>query len=1036
MSTVQTSAVVCPTLIGRAEQVALLTELMTQAGVGQRRIALIAGEAGVGKSRLVAELKAIAMQRGVGIVQGRCFEQDRSFPYAPVLDLLRACCVGCSAVELGHLFGATAAELVKLLPELATLLPNLTPTAASHPEQEKRRLFQALTQFLQQLTTTSKSRPGQPLLVVFEDLHWADDASLEWLLYLARQLGTQPILVVLTYRQDESQLSLNQLLAALDRMPFASEFVLAPLTRSEVDAMLRAIFNLTQSPRSEFLDTLYALTEGNPFFIEEVLKSLISAGDIYQVSGEWTRKPLRELQIPRTVQVAVQQRTRQLSEAAQRLLMLAAVAGRRFDFVVLQAITQQTESELLQQVKELIAAQLVVEESDETFAFRHALTRQAIYMTLLGRERKALHRTLAEAMERCYADAPDLYASEFAHHFFEAGLWAPALVWTQRAGEQAERLYAYSEALRHYTRARHCAQMSGQLDQMAVIEQAIGQVYQARGEFPQAIESYESALQATTDLARQAMLKAQIGMNYVFLADERALAYLHDALSELNPVTQVKEIVTATFCLGRHYDFLGQYTQAVAYLEHARQLSEPLDDVVTLHFIYSFLSVSLLWLARFEESIDWARRCIALGETKQNWRVLAYGYLELAESLLRLGRWADLEEFASRSRHFAQRAGWLNLEVWSTLQCAEGAYHQGHLSKAAQLAHDCIVLGTEIQGRRVLVWVNRQLSMVETALGAEEAAYEVGSAAVRQSDELTEVMVRGWSRLALADLYMQCEEWTQATELCEQCAELLAATENRIIQMELGARMAEAYAVQGRLAEATRLVADTLALTQATGARPYEALAWRVQGQVCAAQGRYDEALAAFDRAIAICTELGSQLELAHALYQRGALHRARHDLVSAQADWASARSLCEQMGAQALLWRTHAALGQLALTQQQLAAAAREFAAARAIVAALAAGMRNESFRQHLWRRAAALIPAERPARRAMKAAFGGLTARERAVAALIAQGKSNREIAAALVVSERTVTTHISNIFAKLGYTSRAQIATWAGETGLTRQ
>src|SRR5262249_13029388 len=153
------------------------------------------------------------------------------------------------------------------------------------------------------------------------------------------------------------------------------------------------------------------------------LKSLIAAGDIYQVSGEWTRKPLRELQIPRTVQVAVQQRTRQLSQAAQRLLTLSAVAGQRFDFVVLQAITQQAENELLPQVKELIAAQLVVEESDETFAFRHALTRQAIDAALLARERKALHRALAEAMEHCYADSLDTQASALAHHFYEAGLW-------------------------------------------------------------------------------------------------------------------------------------------------------------------------------------------------------------------------------------------------------------------------------------------------------------------------------------------------------------------------------------------------------------------------------------------------------------------------------------------------------------------------------------------------------------------------------------------------------------------------------------
>jgi DNA-binding CsgD family transcriptional regulator len=231
------------------------------------------------------------------------------------------------------------------------------------------------------------------------------------------------------------------------------------------------------------------------------------------------------------------------------------------------------------------------------------------------------------------------------------------------------------------------------------------------------------------------------------------------------------------------------------------------------------------------------------------------------------------------------------------------------------------------------------------------------------------------------------------------------------------------------------LIAETLTQTQATGARHYEAVTWRVQGQIDAALGRTDDAVGAFDSAIVICEALGSRLELAHALYGRGALQRTRRDFEAARGDWTRARTLCEQIGAWALLWRTHAELGQLSLAQHHEAEAAREFTAARSIVEKLATQMHDESFRESLLRRAAALIPAERVvgSRGAIKVEFGGLTERERTVAALIAQGKSNHEIAEALVVSERTVTTHVSNIFAKLGFTSRAQVASWAGEKGL---
>lgn len=1030
MSTLRSPSVSSPTLIGRAGQLALLTDLLAQACDGQSRVALIAGEAGIGKSRLVAEVTAIAAARGARSVQGRCFEQDRALPYAPLIDLLRAFCGGRPADVLLPALGAAAAELAKISPDLASALPNLTATPPLELEQEKRRLFQACTQFVQQLTTA-----GQPLLLIFEDLHWCDDTSLEWLLSLTRELAAQPLLVLLTYRDDETHPKLNQLLAALDRMPLVSELVLPRLAPADVADLLRAIFELSQPPRAEFLDALYGLTDGNPLFIEEVLKSLIAAGDIYREGGAWTRKPLRELHIPRTVQVAVQQRTRQLSEAAHAVLALAAVAGQRFDFGVLQAVTQHSESELLQEVKELIAAQLVLEETDERFAFRHALTRQAIYAALLARERKALHRAVAEALEHRYAAALDSHAGELAYHCYEAGLWAPALEWAQRAAENATRLYAHGEALSHYTRARHCAEQLGQPDHAAAIDQAIGHVHDARGEFPQALEIYARALHAQTDPARRAVLKAEMGAAYVNISDERGPAYLHAALAELNPATQTKEVATALLWLGRHSIYLAQYTQAMTYLDRARRLSEPLDDPATLRYIYSFMASALMLSARFGQGMELAQRCIALGETKRDLPAAALGYLFASEGARYTGRWQDMDAFAERGRQSARQAGWLYREVWNLLQRAKAAYYRGDLRAGVQLARDCAALAIELGERRVVIRSHETLAIVEAALGHEEAAHALGETAVRDADRLTEMTARCWGRMALAALATQREEWARASTLYEQCVALVAGTENRVYQMELGALLAEAYCAQGRLAEATQLIAETLAQTQATGARHYEAVAWRVQGQLLAAQGLAGDAARAFGTAIAICEALGSRLELALALYQRGALQRTRRDVEAARADWTHARALCEQIDARALLWRAHAALGQLALDQHHAAEAERAFAAAGAIVEALAATMRDEAFREHLRRRAAVVIPAELPiaSRRAVKAEFGGLTERERSVAALIARGHSNREIAEALVVSERTVTTHVGNILAKLGFTSRVQVATWAGERGL---
>ena len=169
--------------------------------------------------------------------------------------------------------------------------------------------------------------------------------------------------------------------------------------------MLRAILRSERPVRADLVAAIHGLTEGNPFFVEEVLKSLLAVGEAPAAVDAWDSGTVSELRIPRTVQDAVQRRTARLRPESRHLLELAAIVGRRFDFALLQELAGADEPTLLAAIKELIAAQLVVEESADRFAFRHALTRQAVLAELLARERLALHRTIAETMERVYADA-------------------------------------------------------------------------------------------------------------------------------------------------------------------------------------------------------------------------------------------------------------------------------------------------------------------------------------------------------------------------------------------------------------------------------------------------------------------------------------------------------------------------------------------------------------------------------------------------------------------------------------------------------
>ncbi|MFN8515706.1 MAG: AAA family ATPase [Chloroflexia bacterium] len=524
-------SVVCPVLVGRAPPVAALERLLERTCVGQGTTALLAGEAGIGKSRLVAEMKERARQRGMLVLEGHCFEADRILPYAPLLDLMRALPGDLSGDELASAFGPVLGDLDALVPELATLVPQAKAAAArpvkdADPEREKRRTFGALAESFLRLAM------ARPLLIVIEDLHWSDDTNLAFLLILARRIVERPILLLLTCRDEERQTGLASFLASMDREHLALEYHLARLPLADIETMLRAIFPEWQAVPADLLYTLHTLTEGNPFFIEEALKALLAAGDLAPDDSTWARRPQGEWRVPRSVQDAVQRRLEHLSPGASEVLLLAAITGQRFDFALLQTTTGLDEDALVRRIKELVAAQLVVETTADQFTFRHALTRQAITAQLLGRERRRLHRIVAEALEARYADNRDGHAAELAYHAYEATDWGRAFEYARRAGERAQAFHASHEAIEQFTRALEAARQLA-LPVPLVIVRARGRAYETLGDFAHAQADYMAALtaaQVTGD--DRAAWQALLDLGAYWAAHDYAQAgnYLRQAL--------------------------------------------------------------------------------------------------------------------------------------------------------------------------------------------------------------------------------------------------------------------------------------------------------------------------------------------------------------------------------------------------------------------------------------------------------------------------------------------------------------------------
>lgn len=1005
MNTAALRPLVCPALIGRASSLEALLRLMEQACGGSGQTVLIAGEAGLGKSRLITEAttrmttpQAQALCSAVLILQGRCFEPDTALPYAPLLDVLRSFLASRSPDEITHAFGPTTPELAKLLPELAMLVPALAPSPLLEPEQEKHRLFQALTLFFSHLAAAG------PLLLILEDVHWSDEASLEFLLYLARRIASHPILLLLTYRSEQVHAGLARFLVGVDRERLATELTLSRLNSSEVAAMIRTIFALARPVPAHVLETIVPLAEGNPFFLEEMLKALLTAGEIEVLDGTLELKPPRDVAsgrvpLPRSVQLAVQQRLDHLSPEARHLLELVAVAGRRFDFRLLQALTQWNETELVYLVKQLIQAQLVVEESPDVFAFRHALTQQAVYADLLARERKALHRLIAQTMEHLSADAPEGYLGDLAYHFYAAGAWAKVLEYAQRAGEQAHSLYAPRAAIEHFTHALQAARHLSLVPSPSLYR-ARGQAYATLGEFEQARADYEQALDAA-DKAHDRLAEWQSLFDLGFLWTGRdyvrAGGYLQRTLELARSMGDPSTLAHSLNRLGNWHANVEEPLQGQRYHQEALTLFQELNDqpglAQTLHLLGVTTSIGGDILA-------------------------ATRYFEQA-----IARWRALEDLQGLLSSLVFFAGRGNVYFTSTLVCltTSGA-------ECIRDGEEAIALGQKTRVRSDEAFALLFLGLClgpRGEYGRALASAETGLTIAREIEHgpwmATGYLLLGILSLELLVLPSARQHLERALTLAKECGSLY-------LLRNATACLASACLAQGDVARA-KVVLDEVFSPETPCQTIAQRLVWCARAELALAQAHPDQALLIIDRLISTAAHVEDGEVIPRLWHLRGEALVAQGRMEEAQAVLCSARDAAQRQGARPFLWRICVTLGKCYRTQASRQRAAEAFALARTTLEELASTLLDHDLRDTFLRQASAQLPPLRQSspRHALRQAFGGLTEREREVAVLIAQGKSTHAIADELIVSERTIEKHVEGIMSKLGFTSRVQIAAW---------
>jgi predicted ATPase/class 3 adenylate cyclase len=795
--------------VGRETELAAVVQALERVVAGHGQVVAMVGEAGVGKSRLVYECVHAHHLQGWRVLESTSVSYGQATPYFPVLELLRryyhveepddARTVRAKVTGQVLTLDETLQETLPALLALLDVLPTDSPFLALDPPQRRQRTIEALKRLL------LRESQVQPLLLVFEDLHWIDSETQALLNSLVESLPTARILLLVNYRPEYqhgwgSKTSYTQL--RLD-----------PLPPANADKFLQALLGDAPS-LGPLKQHLIARTEGNPFFLEESVHTLVETGMLVGAPGAYRlTQALPTIQVPATVQAVLAARIDRLPPEEKRLLQTAAVVGTEVSVPLLQAIADMPEATLHRSLAHLQAAEFLYETQlfpQQVYTFKHALTHEVAYGSFLLERRRALHARIVEALEALAGDRVGEQVERLAYHALRGDVWDKALVYCRLAGDKAMARSAHREAVRYF-------------------EQALS----ALSHLPEERTTQEQAL----DL--QLALRSALWPIGEF---ERILTCLRQAESLAATLDDPHRLGQVSLNLAAYFRIMGAYDQAIAAAQRAMALGIARGDVSLHAFANQRLGYVYHSQGHYRRAIDCFRQTMAALEGAQRYERFGQIYLPavmarafLAACPAELGTFAEGRAHGDEGLRMAEAAAHPVTLMLASWGCGLLALRQGDLPRALPLLERAVHICRDAD-------LPGYFPRVAAALGA---AYSLAGRAADAVPLLTQAIEQATATKRVSD-----------KALCHLC-------------------LGEALILDGRMEEADTFAEGALTLAHDYQERGHEAYALRLLGDIAARREppESERAEAYYRQALALTEELGMRPLLAHCHLGLGTLY-------------------------------------------------------------------------------------------------------------------------------------------------------------------
>jgi tetratricopeptide (TPR) repeat protein len=865
----------------------LLKEAIERAIRGQGGLVFLCGETGIGKTRLARELGAYAGSRGVRVLHGRCsalFRMNGVPPYALWNEVIKDYLEASSPEQLYMAVGPYSAEVAKLVPELKLKLGAIPRSLPISPKHERDRLFEAVSQFITRISKES------PLLVVLDDLQWADQTSLLLLHYLARGIYKRPLLLLGAYREtdiDEKH-PLAPVLTELNRERLLQSVPLNRMSFNAVSEMIRQILEQRDVPK-EFCELVYEKTRGNPFFVEEVMKSLKEAGVIFREADQWSFKEASKIEFPPTVKGVIKARIDRLDDECQNLLTLASFVGNDFSFEALCGVTGIEQNKLLELMERLLKTGLVKEmviRGEDVYSFADVIVRDVVHEEVSHLRHKKLHNSVGNALEKVYADNIDQHLGELAYHYLESGDKDKALDYFSKAGEKAQKVYAHNEA---FSYLQHALELLEEKEaapgKKASVIERLGDLKAWMGETDAGMKYWNKSLA----LWNQLRDKKSVAALHVKMANllwdsfgdkEKASEHHNAALEILEKEPESAELARLYENISHMLWRTGETAKASSLAEKALKLAERFNDAETLAESCNDLATLS---QKPEEALKYCERGLEAAVENNCIETALRLYNNISLYYEALGNGQKMVEMLQEGYELAKKAGETFGRSWIGRNLAYCYLNMGEMQKALAMLEELLEFAKRTKNTVGIIQATYRIGRIYRYMGEWDQSLQYLREAYDIAIKTTEYHTIAEAAVDLGGLFMETEEYTEAEKYLNEANNTSEKAGDIMYQVsDVLPMLAELYLRKGETERAKQLIKRMYERAKKAEFKPDATSTEMLEGMLCREQRNWEQSIRHFEKSLAESKSVNKQkwyvYQYAQLLYEYGSMYLERNE--------------------------------------------------------------------------------------------------------------------------------------------------------------